>query len=242
MSRDERRGARWRSFLRIGAGLALVALLLVFGRRLAVHLPAFASWVEAQGALGPLVFVAGYAAAVVAFVPGSLLTLAGGALFGLGRGVLYVFSGAVLGSTAAFLLARYVARDAVARRIEGDARFRAIDQAIGAAGLRIVFLLRLSPVFPFNLLNYGLGLTRVRLVDYLAASIGMLPGTTLYVHLGKVGGDVVAAAGGQGAARGPAEWALLGVGLAATLVVTLQITRLARRALDRATVREEGSD
>ncbi|MBY0401286.1 VTT domain-containing protein, partial [Myxococcota bacterium] len=122
------------------------------------------------------------------------------------------------------------------RRIEGDARFAAIDRAIGEEGRRIVFLLRLSPVFPFNLLNYALGLTRVRLADYLVASLGMLPGTALYVYAGKLGGDVVAAAAGAGAERGLADWALLAIGLAATVAVTLQITRIARRALDRATV------
>jgi uncharacterized membrane protein YdjX (TVP38/TMEM64 family) len=224
-----------RSILRVVIVLAVVAGLLVFGRRLASHLPAFASWVEGLGALGPLVFIAGYAAAVVAFVPGSVLTLAGGALFGLAEGILYVFTAAVLGSTVSFLLARHVARDVVARRIEGDARFHAIDRAIGDQGRRIVFLLRLSPVFPFSLLNYALGLTRVRLVDYLVASLGMLPGTAVYVYLGKLAGDVVAVAGGAGKQRGLAEWALLGVGLAATVVVTLQITRIARRALDQAT-------
>ncbi|MBK7950050.1 MAG: TVP38/TMEM64 family protein [Deltaproteobacteria bacterium] len=227
--------ARGRLLLRVAVGIAIVALLLVFGRRVAAYLPAFAHWVEGQGALGPLVFVLGYAAAVVAFVPGSVLTLAGGALFGVARGVVYVFIAAVLGSTLSFLLARHVARDAVARRIEGDARFAAIDRAIGEEGRRMVFLLRLSPVFPFNLLNYALGLTRVRLVDYVVASLGMLPGTILYVSVGKVGGDVVSAAGGAGGQRGPAEWALLGVGLAATVLVTLRITRIARRALDQAT-------
>ena len=183
-------------------------------------------------------FVAGYAAAVVGFVPGSLLTFAGGALFGVARGVLFVFTAAVLGSTAAFLIARHFARDAVARRIEGDARFRAIDRAVGEQGRRIVFLLRLSPVFPFSLLNYALGLTRVRLVDYLVASLGMLPGTLLYVSLGKAAGDVAAVAGGVRSERGLADWALLGVGLAATAIVTLLVTRIARRALDEATAQE----
>ena len=221
--------------LRIALVVAVGIALLVFGRRAAAYLPLFANWVEGLGALGPLVFVVGYAVAVVAFVPGSLLTLAGGALFGLVEGVLYVFTAAVLGSTLAFLLARHVARAAVSRRIEGDARFRAIDRAVGEEGRKIVFLLRLSPVFPFNLLNYALGLTRVRLVDYLVASLGMLPGTILYVYAGKLGGDVAAAAGGFATERGPADWALLAVGLAATAVVTLRITRIARRALDEAT-------
>jgi len=224
--------------LRIVLMAAAAIGLLIFGRRAASVLPLFASWVEGLGALGPLVFIAGYAAAVVAFVPGSLLTLAGGALFGLVDGVLYVFTAAVLGSTLSFLLARHVARAAVTRRIEGDARFRAIDRAVGEEGRKIVFLLRLSPVFPFTLLNYALGLTRVRLIDYLVASFGMLPGTILYVYAGKLGGDVAAAAGGLQTERGPADWALLAIGLVATAVVTLRITRIARRALDEATAAE----
>lgn len=223
--------ARGSLVLRLAIGLAVALLLFAFGRRAAALLPAFSSWVEGQGALGPLVFVAGYAAAVVAFVPGSVLTLAGGAIFGLVEGVVYVFAGAVLGSTAAFLLARHGARASVAARIEGDARFRAIDRAIGDEGRRIVFLMRLSPIFPFTFLNYALGLTRVRLVDYLIAASGMLPGTILYVYIGKLGGEVAAAAGGAGATRSLAEWALLGVGLAATAIVTIQITRIARGAL-----------
>jgi uncharacterized membrane protein YdjX (TVP38/TMEM64 family) len=225
------------TFVRIALVLAVVLLLLTFGRRAAAYLPQFAGWVEGLGALGPIVFMAGYAVAVVAFVPGSLLTLAGGALFGLVQGVIYVFAAAVLGSTASFLLARSIARDAVSRRIEGDARFRAIDRAVGEEGRKIVFLLRLSPVFPFNLLNYALGLTRVGLADYLLASLGMLPGTILYVYVGKLGGDVAAVAGGAQTERGLADWALLVVGLAATVIVTLLITRIARRALDEATAR-----
>lgn len=233
---------RGQSLLRIALAIVVVALLLVFGRRVAAHLPAFASWVEGLGALGPLVFVVSYAVAVVAFVPGSVLTLAGGVLFGLVEGVIYVFTAAVLGSTASFLLARHVARDAIARRIEGDARFGAIDRAVGDQGRKIVFLLRLSPVFPFNLLNYALGLTRVRLADYLVASIGMLPGTILYVYLGKLGGDVAAAAGGAARERGWAEWALLGVGFGATALVTILITRIARRALAEATAQAAVGD
>ncbi len=231
---------RGSTVLRIGLLVGVVGALVVFGRRAAAGLPQFATWVDSLGPLGPLVFVAGYAAAVVGFVPGSLLTLAGGALFGVVRGVVYVFAAAVLGSTASFLIARHLARDAVARRIDGDARFQAIDRAVGEQGRRIVFLLRLSPVFPFSLLNYALGLTRVRLVDYLVASLGMLPGTVLYVYLGKAAGDVAAVAGGVRSERGPADWALLGVGLTATAVVTILITRIARRALEEATA--EGTD
>jgi uncharacterized membrane protein YdjX (TVP38/TMEM64 family) len=191
--------------------------------------------VAGLGAFGPLVFIAGYAAAVVAFVPGSALTLASGAIFGVAKGTVLVFAAALLGSTASFLVARHLARAAIEKRLAGDARFAAIDRAIGSEGRKIVFLLRLSPIFPFNLLNYGLGLTRVRLVDYVIAGAGMLPGTLLYVYLGSAAGEAVAAAGGAAPGRSAAEWALFGVGLAATVVVTVSVTRIARRALREAT-------
>jgi uncharacterized membrane protein YdjX (TVP38/TMEM64 family) len=220
---------------RIAAGVAVVAALVLLGRWLGGSLPAFAQWVEQLGFWGPVVFIAGYAAAVVAFVPASLLTLVAGAIFGVAKGTAVVFVAAVLGSSAAFLISRYLARSAIEQRIAGDARFAAIDRAVGAEGRKIVLLLRLSPAFPFNLLNYGLGLTRVRFQDYLAASVGMLPGTLLYVYLGKVAGDVAALAGGVRPAGGNAGTVLLVVGLVATAIVTVLITRIARRALAEAT-------
>jgi uncharacterized membrane protein YdjX (TVP38/TMEM64 family) len=214
---------------------ALVALVLV-GRTVGGYVPRFAEWIDGLGALGPAAFVLGYAIAVVGFVPGSLLTLAAGAIFGLAKGTALVFVAAVLGSTAAFLLSRTVARKAIARRVEGDPRFAAIDRAIEREGRRIVFLLRLSPVFPFTLLNYALGLTRVRLVDYLVASAGMLPGTLLYVYSGKVAGDLATLAGGAAVPRGAGYWAVVALGFAATLIVTILVTRVARRALREAAV------
>jgi uncharacterized membrane protein YdjX (TVP38/TMEM64 family) len=214
--------------------LGLVALVLV-GRTAGAHFAEFAAWVEAQGALAPLIFVLGYAAAVVAFVPGSILTLAGGALFGVGWGTLYVFVAATLGSSFAFLIARYVARGMVEQRLAGTPRLAAIDRAVAAEGRKIVLLLRLSPAIPFSVLNYVLGLTRVRFADYLAGAIGMLPGTLLYVWSGKLIGDVAALAGGASAPKGPAYWTLIAVGLIATLLVTWLITRTARRALAQAT-------
>jgi uncharacterized membrane protein YdjX (TVP38/TMEM64 family) len=147
----------------------------------------------------------------------------------------YVFVGAVLGSTAAFLVSRHLAREAVARRIAGDARFAAVDRAIAGAGLKIVFLLRLSPLFPFNVLNYALGLTRVTLRDYFLASIGMLPGTLLFVSYGVAIGSLAQVAAGMPVQRGGAGVVLFGLGLVATLLVTIYVTRLARRALAEAT-------
>jgi uncharacterized membrane protein YdjX (TVP38/TMEM64 family) len=219
----------------MGMGILAVVAVLYLGRSAGRYVPEFAHWVEGLGALGPLVFVLGYVVAVVAFVPGSLLTLAAGAIFGLLEGTLYVFVAASVGATLAFLLARHGARALVERRLEGDPRFAAIDRAVGAEGRKIVFLLRLSPVFPFNLLNYALGLTQVRTIDYVVASIGMLPGTLLYVYTGKLVGDVAAVAGGVAPAKGVGYWTVLVVGLLATAAVTLFVTRLARRALAAST-------
>src|SRR5205823_5650362 len=189
--------------------------------------------VAGLGAVGLLLFVLLYVAAAVLFLPGSVLTLGAGAVFGLARGVGLVWIGATLGATAAFLVGRYLARDWVARRIDGNPRFRAIDEAVAREGWKIVLLTRLSPVFPFNLLNYAFGLTRVSLRDYvLASAAGMLPGTAMYVYLGSLAGDLASAGSGR-AQRSPAEWALYGIGLVATIAVTVFVTRVARRALAR---------
>jgi uncharacterized membrane protein YdjX (TVP38/TMEM64 family) len=227
--------ARRGPLARLGLLVIVIAGLVVLGRQAGRYIPQFARWVDGLGVWGPLVFIAGYALATVAFVPGSLLTLAAGAIFGLARGVVYVFIAAVLGSSAAFLVARYVARQNIERRLAQNPRFAAIDRAVGAQGRKIVFLLRLSPVFPFNALNYGLGLTRVRFIDYVAASVGMLPGTLLYVYYGKLAGDVAALAGGSVPEKGPGYYAVLLLGLVATIAVTALVTRTARRVLQEAT-------
>ncbi len=224
--------SRWGRAL---AAVAVVIALLAVGRIVGAYLPAFARWVDGLGVWGPVVFIVGYALAAIAFVPASILTLAAGAIFGVARGVLYVFVAAVLGACGAFLVARHLARGVVERRLAGNARFAAIDRAVGREGRKIVFLLRLSPVFPFNLLNYALGLTRVRFADYVVASIGMIPGTILYVYYGKLAGDVATLASGAAVAKGPGYYAVLVLGLVATVVVTTLVTRTARRALDEVT-------
>ena len=193
------------------------------------------------GAWAPLAFVLGYILATVALVPGSILTLAAGALFGLWKGVLLAFIAATLGAAAAFLVARHLARDFVHRRLGGDQRVAAIDRAIGDHGRKIVFLLRLSPAFPFNLLNYLLGITTVRFTDYLIASLGMLPGTFLYVYYCKVVGEVARLAGPNPVRGTPAYYALLGVGLAATITVVAVVTRAARRTLRSLNVGQRAS-
>lgn len=188
------------------------------------------AWVEQLGPWGPVLFVLIYIVAAVLFVPGSALTLGAGAVFGVGLGSALVSIGATLGATAAFLVGRYFARDWVAKKIEGNASFAAIDRAVAAEGWKIVGLTRLSPAFPFSLLNYAFGLTRVSLRDYMVASwIGMMPGTVMYVYIGslaRVAGDRT---------RTPGEWALLGLGLVATIAVTIFITGIARTALAKRT-------
>ncbi|HUR95387.1 MAG TPA: TVP38/TMEM64 family protein [Gemmatimonadales bacterium] len=217
--------------------LLVIAVLVAAGGHAAGSLvPEFSAWIEGLGAWGPVAFVIGYALAAVAFVPGSLLTLAAGALFGLVKGTALVLLGATIGASVAFLVSRYLARGLVERRLAGNARFVSIDRAIGTSGRKIVLLLRLSPVFPYNVLNYALGLTRVRFADFVVACIGMLPGTLLYVYSGKVAGDVVRLAGGAPVPRGPAHFASLAVGLLATIAVTTIVTRTARRALKEADI------
>jgi uncharacterized membrane protein YdjX (TVP38/TMEM64 family) len=241
-TRSERRARTGRMIRRAVLGIAAVAGIFLFGRLVGGYLPAFAAWVEAQGAWGPVVFIAGYTIATVGAVPGSLLTLAAGAIFGITAGVGYVFVGAVAGASLAFLIARYLARPAVERRLGSDPRFERIDRAVAGQGLKIVFLLRLSPVLPFNVLNYALGLTRVRFRDYLIASLGMLPGTLLYVYSGRVAGDLAALAGGAGVAQGSGYYLVLALGLAATVTVTVWVTRIARRALNKETTDERTAD
>lgn len=226
---------------RILAGLAAVVAVVLVGRQIggqvAASIVQFAEWVHGLGAWGPVVFIVSYAIAVAAFVPASLLTFAAGTVFGLRQGVAYVFAAAVLGSSIAFLLGRYAARGAIERRLAGNAGFAAIDRAVSREGRKIVFLLRLSPFFPFVLLNYGLGLTSVRFLDYLLASVGMIPGTFLYVYSGSLVTEFSGLASGAAVEKGPGYYVLLVLGIVATVAVTVFVTRVARRALEEATRR-----
>jgi len=213
---------------------ALAAVVVLLGAR---YFPVqdllrdLLAWVDGLGALGVAVFGLAYVLACVLFIPGSLLTLGAGLLYGVVKGTALISVASTLGATAAFLVGRYLARAWVARRIRGNPKFQAIDEAVGREGWKIVGLTRLSPAFPFNLLNYAYGLTRVSLRDYFFASwLGMLPGTVMYVYLGSLAGSL-ATLGSRSSGRTPAEWALYGVGLLATVAVTVYVTRVARAAL-----------
>lgn len=189
------------------------------------------AWISGLGALGLLIFIALYILACVLLLPGSVLTLGAGVIFGVVRGSIAVSIGATLGATCAFLVGRYLARNWVAKRIAGNDKFLAVDEAVGKEGWKIVLLTRLSPVFPFNILNYAYGLTKVSLRHYFFASwVGMIPGTVMYVYLGSLAGDL-ASLGAAGRTRTTEEWVLYGVGLLATVAVTVFVTRLARKAL-----------
>lgn len=184
-------------------------------------------WVSRLGPWGAIVFIALYVVATVLFVPGSVLTLGAGAAFGVVWGSVYVSLGSIIGATCAFLLGRYLARGAIASKVAGNERFAAIDKAVAAEGWKIVGLTRLSPVFPFTLLNYAFGLTKVKLRDYVLASwLGMMPGTVMYVYLGSL---AKAVSGARTHSTG--EWILYGVGLMATIAVTVLVTRTAKKAL-----------
>ncbi len=191
------------------------------------------AWIRDLGVIGPLVFAGIYVIAAVALVPGSVLTLGAGVIFGILKGTIVVAVSATLGATAAFLVGRYLARDWVVSRFEKSEKFQAIDKGVAEQGWKIVGLTRLSPVFPFNLLNYAFGITRVSLRDYVLASFfGMLPATLMYVYVGSLAGDL-ATLGTADRSRTSGELALYGVGLVATILVTLYITRIARDALDQ---------
>ncbi len=224
-----RAGLRLRAVLTLFLLAAIVAALLFLP--VGEHVRGLLEWTRGRGLAGCLVVIVAYIVATVLFVPGSWLTLAVGFFFGVVAGTVVVSTGATLGAAAAFLVGRYLARDAIERRMAGLPRFRAIDAAVGRAGFKIVLLTRLSPLFPFNLLNYAFGLTRVGFWPYFFASwVGMIPGAILYVYLGATAQDLAQIFSG-GVHGGAGQRALQYAGLAATLAVTLYVTRIARRAL-----------
>lgn len=220
-----------RQRIRVSAAIAAVLTVAWAGWTLAPRLLTFVAHIRSLGSAAPLVFILIDAAAIVALIPSTLLTVAGGAVFGLTRGVIYASIGSMLGSTTAFLLGRYVVRHMVAKRLAGMPHFVAIERAVSARGWRIIFLLRLSPVAPFNVLNYALGLTTISVWDFMAASLGSAPGAFVNAYAGKVAGEALALAGQAQMPKDASYYAVLLAGLAATVAATTVVTRTARRAL-----------
>lgn len=194
------------------------------------------------GAIGVVAFIGLYILAAVAFLPGSILTLGAGFIYGIVEGVIYVFIGATIGATAAFLVGRYIARGWVSKKIEGNRKFAAIDKAVGTEGLKIVLLTRLSPVFPFNLLNYAYGLTSVSLKDYVLGSVGMIPGTLMYVYFGSLAENLATIGAGEAPSNPILTWVIRIVGFAATAGVVVYVTKTARKILDESVTEEEISE
>jgi uncharacterized membrane protein YdjX (TVP38/TMEM64 family) len=193
------------------------------------------TWVESLGAIAPIGFIVLYNLATVLLIPGSVLTLGSGVLFGLWWGSLVVFFAATLGATLAFWIGRNVARGWVSEKMIAYPKFKAIDQAVAKEGFKIVFLTRLSPLFPFNLLNYAFGITQVSLKDYVLGSVGMIPGTILYVYIGSLIGSV-AQLGITGQTLDSQtqmlQWSIKIIGFMATIAVTVYITKIAKKVLD----------
>jgi uncharacterized membrane protein YdjX (TVP38/TMEM64 family) len=209
-------------------GTVVAAALLLPVRDMIIGLAASA---RGWGISGVVVFFAAYVISTVAFLPGSLLTLAAGFVYGPVWGLAIASPASVAGAASAFVLGRTFLREWASRTVGASARTRAIDAAIEREGFKLVLLLRLSPVFPFNVLNYLLSLTRVRFGTFVLASFfGMLPGTAMYVYLGSLA-PAAAQLGPSGAAGGTATTLLYGAGLVATVAVVVTGTRLARRAL-----------
>ena len=192
----------------------------------------FLEWVQSIGPWGAVVFAAAYVPAAVLFVPGSLLTLGAGFVFGLAKGTVIVSLGSTAGAAAAFIVARSLAHNWVARRMASRPNLAAIGRAVETEGFKIVLLARLSPVLPFNLLNYAFGLTAMPFRKYVLASwIGMLPGTVMYVYLGSAAKSLATLLAGE-APRSAGQQILFALGLAATAAVTIIATRTARRLLN----------
>ena len=231
---DPKSTSRWKwavAVLAVGCLLS-IAYILDAQELLRVAL----GWISGLGPWGPVFFIALYILATILFLPGLILTMAAGALFGVMQGTVLVSISSISGATIAFLTGRYFARQWVAEKIQGNQKFETIDVAVAQEGWKIVGLTRLSPAFPFNLLNYAFGLTQVSLKDYFLASwIGMLPGTVMYVYIGSLAGDLATLGLGERSTTA-AEWVLRVIGLIATVLLTLYITRIARKALAKRAV------
>lgn len=205
-----------------------IVLVMWLGAR---HVPRLEPWLDGFGGWGPVIYLAVCTLAAVLLVPGSVTKLAAGALFGFADGLLWGFLGAALGSVAAFSVARIGRRTWIETWLRGLPRMSRFDASVAQHGRRIVFLMRLSPVVPFSIINYALGLSRVRFRDYLIGAPGMLPSVFLYVYSGGIAQEVMEAAAGATFDKPWWEWAILAVGLVATILATHVVTKKAKEAL-----------
>ena len=219
--------------LRLSFWIILIIVLVATAKYFNVQelLKSGLDWIAGLGPWGPVTFIIIYTLATILFIPSSLLTLGAGAIFGVLWGSIYVSIGATIGASAAFLIGRYLVRGWVEQRLEGNNKFKAIDEAVAKEGWKIVGLTRLSPIFPFILLNYAFGVTQVSFKDYFFPTwIGITPGTVFYVYVGSLASSLAPVGEER---RTPVEWVLYAVGLMATVLVTLYLTHIARKALEK---------
>jgi uncharacterized membrane protein YdjX (TVP38/TMEM64 family) len=226
----------WKGVAALAAVGALVAAWWLLP--LASWIDTFRLWVAEQGIWGHVIFAMVYAVATVALAPGALLTLAAGVAFGL-QGFPTVVIGATIGAALAFLVGRYFARGWVERQIEKSRIFQAIDKAVEEDGWKIVGLMRLSPLVPFNLQNYFFGVTKVGFWPYVITTFfGIMPGALLYVWIGSLGARAGMSSGGEASLYKNIAY---GVGLAATALVTIIVSRKARQKLKQFGVDESST-
>lgn len=236
LSSDTRRGRRVTSAI-LGYKAIVLAIIIVCVIIGTIFLPVkdwlieALEWTQGLGTWGVVFVAAFYIAACILFLPGSILTLGAGFLFNVIVGTITVSIGSTLGACAAFLVGRTIARNWIAAKVAKNEKFAAIDEAVARQGFKIVLLVRLSPIFPFNLLNYAFGLTKISFWKYALGSwIGMLPGTVMYVYFGAGLRSLADVAAGE-VEKGTAGKLFFWLGLVATIVVTVFVTRVARNAL-----------
>lgn len=226
-STEEEKSSKWKTIAIVGAVVGVFAAFsFLIPEQFWNNLR---DWIDGLGHWAPIMFILIYIVASVILVPCSALTILSGFIFGVVWGTVWVSIGSVLGASAAFLVGRYFARDWVEKKTADHKNFRAVDQAIEGGGLKIVTLIRLSPLFPYNLLNYFFGVTKVPFRTFVLGSwIGMLPGTIMYVYIGHLGRVAAETASEK---KEFADNLLMIVGFALTVLVTILVTRAAKKAL-----------
>ena len=226
--------------LKLGGIIVLTAATIIVIKQLGIldsfsiteSLQNLLQWIQDLGTIGYIIFILAYMLSSVVLIPATILTLGAGVIFDVIEGSILVSIASMAGAVLAFLIGRYFARGWVAQKIENYPKFKAIDEAVAQEGWKIVGLTRLSPIFPFVVINYAFAITQVSLRDYTIASwIGMLPGTVMYVYIGSLIGNI-ATLGAGGREKTPLEWALYIVGLIATVLVSVYVTKISKQALD----------
>lgn len=216
----------------------LVITLIIISQSINIqqNLQTFITWVENLGIWGPIGFIFIYNIGTLLFIPGSLLTINGGFLFGLFWGSVYVLIAAMIGAILAFVIGRYISKDWICQQLEKYPKFKAIDHAVTQEGWKIVLLTRLSPIFPFNLLNYAFGVTNVSLFDYILGSFGIIPGTVMYVYIGSITTNLaMISTNTQPTSLEVKIWQyiLQAIGLIATIYGSFHITKVAHKCLNK---------